>query len=73
MLKVHFTTESGKQIEQELLSVMEELQETSLRLVLISNKIGLSGLKDTEGRLKGYADIINSTSGSISELFEFYK
>lgn len=72
-MKVHFTTENGKKIEEELLSIMEALQDTSLRLVLISNTIGLKGLKDTEGRLKGYADIINSTSGSISELFEFYK
>lgn len=70
-MKVQFSkSENSKQLEKELLSIMESLQETSLRLVKASYKVGLA---DVEGRLQGYADIISSTSGNISELFEFYR
>lgn len=70
-MKVSFSdSENSKQVESELLSIMGALQEAALRLVNISHRVGLA---DMEGRLQGYADVISSTSGNISEMFEFYK
>ena len=71
MLKVHFgDNENARTVEAELLAIMDELQNVSLRLVHVSHRIKF---EDTAGRLQGYADVIRLTGGNICELFEFYK
>jgi len=70
-MKIPFTqSENSKQVESELLSIMEALQDLSLRIVKISYSVPF---EDTRGRLQGYADIISSVTGNISDQFEFYK
>ncbi len=71
MIKVTFgDSDRAKSIEAELLSIMSDLQDVSLRLVNVSHRLSF---QDTAGRLQGYADVIRQTGGNICDLFEFYK
>lgn len=63
-------TPHARKVETELLSIMDVLQDVTLRLHEVSFELPF---EDTKGHLQGYADVINSISGNISELFEFYK
>lgn len=71
MKNIYFNKQSerAQRVKGELIAIMQQLQDVTLRLHKVSFDVPL---EDVRGRLQGYADTIDATSGNISELFEFY-